>query len=603
MRRLLPIAFLLAAAAACAGGGGGKTSPSNPVIGALNKTESVGLTIVVPNASSTAAKNGAKPNYIAPGTQSVAVEVYTVNGATPSPTIAPTIEQISATAPGCTTVSTGLSCTFTVPVPISQSVVLEILSYTSTDGSGTPIAQGFLGPINTTVAITTPLGVSLGGVISSIVASPAALQPPANGTTQTLSITVTAKDANGNVIIPPGNYPTPIALSVASDPNGAISFSPNPIVSPAANGATTVTVTYNSAKAIGVTSLIATAGSISADVAFSPQGSGGGTTTAGYRVSEYPIPTTNSGPSAIAVGPGGDNVWFTEQTANQVGKLFTGSCGESSCTIIEGSLPEAIAPDAIAAGTDGNVWVGGTAPAATSHVTVLTPGACATQSATNLNACAKYEEPDPVTAPSITDIKAGNDNLMHAAATSSGSGYILTYFPSQQPAVYYTAEDYTTGSVPHALTANDWFSDSGADQTGTFSCYEGCSVTSYAFVANGAPSGIANDAAGRVYVGDTNNNEIVYFQTSTCPSTCSFWPVAIPTANAMPKTLALGPDGNIWFTEFAGNKIGILVTSSMTITELTIPTANSGPSGIVMGPDGNMYFTEFNTNKIGVITP
>jgi virginiamycin B lyase len=35
--------------------------------------------------------------------------------------------------------------------------------------------------------------------------------------------------------------------------------------------------------------------------------------------------------------------------------------------------------------------------------------------------------------------------------------------------------------------------------------------------------------------------------------------VAIPTPKSQPRGLAVGPDGNLWFAEQAGNKIGRLV--------------------------------------------
>src|SRR5512135_3315330 len=37
------------------------------------------------------------------------------------------------------------------------------------------------------------------------------------------------------------------------------------------------------------------------------------------------------------------------------------------------------------------------------------------------------------------------------------------------------------------------------------------------------------------------------------------------------------------------------------ITETPLTVANSGPNFIVVGPDGNMWFTEYNTDKIGVV--
>ena len=41
--------------------------------------------------------------------------------------------------------------------------------------------------------------------------------------------------------------------------------------------------------------------------------------------------------------------------------------------------------------------------------------------------------------------------------------------------------------------------------------------------------------------------------------------------------IAAGPDGNLWFTEFAGNKIG-RITTRRVVTEFPIPTAGSRPS-------------------------
>jgi streptogramin lyase len=76
----------------------------------------------------------------------------------------------------------------------------------------------------------------------------------------------------------------------------------------------------------------------------------------------------------------------------------------------------------------------------------------------------------------------------------------------------------------------------------------------------------------------------------------------VPTGGSEPRGIAAGPDGNIWFTELFGNKIG-RITMAGTITEFTIPTAGSNPEGITAGPDGNLWFAEFGGNKIGRITP
>ena len=53
-----------------------------------------------------------------------------------------------------------------------------------------------------------------------------------------------------------------------------------------------------------------------------------------------------------------------------------------------------------------------------------------------------------------------------------------------------------------------------------------------------------------------------------------------------------GPDGNLWFTEFVGDRIG-RITPAGVVTEFSAGiTPSSDPHGITAGPDGNLWFTE-----------
>src|SRR6266571_5069926 len=76
----------------------------------------------------------------------------------------------------------------------------------------------------------------------------------------------------------------------------------------------------------------------------------------------------------------------------------------------------------------------------------------------------------------------------------------------------------------------------------------------------------------------------------------------VPTPSSWPSGITAGPDGNLWFTEFDGERIG-RITIEGAITEYTVPTLYSGPWGIAPGSDGNLWFTEYDTNLIGRITP
>ena len=80
-----------------------------------------------------------------------------------------------------------------------------------------------------------------------------------------------------------------------------------------------------------------------------------------------------------------------------------------------------------------------------------------------------------------------------------------------------------------------------------------------------------------------------------------FTEFTIPTSGSTPQGIVTGPDGNLWFTEYSGNKIG-RITRTGVITEFSVPTASSGPWHIVVGPDGNLWFAEYAVGKLARIT-
>src|SRR6476620_5115854 len=66
----------------------------------------------------------------------------------------------------------------------------------------------------------------------------------------------------------------------------------------------------------------------------------------------------------------------------------------------------------------------------------------------------------------------------------------------------------------------------------------------------------------------------------------------IPTPDAKPYIITVGPDGLLWFCESGTAKIGRLDQDSGAFTEFPTPTPNSRPIGIIAGPDGNLWFCE-----------
>ncbi|HTB69981.1 MAG TPA: hypothetical protein VK707_03280 [Solirubrobacteraceae bacterium] len=76
------------------------------------------------------------------------------------------------------------------------------------------------------------------------------------------------------------------------------------------------------------------------------------------------------------------------------------------------------------------------------------------------------------------------------------------------------------------------------------------------------------------------------------------YPVA---AGSGPNAIALGPDGNMWFTEeWANNKVG-KITNAGVVTEYSLPAGDANARGIVSGPDGNLWLAA--SNGLVKVTP
>jgi streptogramin lyase len=119
-------------------------------------------------------------------------------------------------------------------------------------------------------------------------------------------------------------------------------------------------------------------------------------------------------------------------------------------------------------------------------------------------------------------------------------------------------------------------------------------------VPNGGDSGgITNGPDGKLWLTEPAKNKIANMTTGG-----QFKEFPIPTANSGPFAITVGPDMNLWFTEAAsaGNKIG-KITPAGVITEYPIATKAANPHSITSGPGGNLWFTELDGHMIGKITP
>jgi hypothetical protein len=247
-RALLAIATLLLAAC-------GSGSSSIPGAGSTHGMSTAVFVIAVPGPSTSARR---RPAYISPSTQSLTIAI---NSGTPV---------VVNTTPGsgnCTSAAGGgLTCTVNVNAPVGTDTFTVVL-YSGTNASGTQLGSGrgtaTIGSGPTNVAIT------LDAYVASVVITiPTPM--PYQGSPSSVPVIITAKDATGATIVPPGDYIPAIQLT-DSDTSGHTSLSTasvqgiNSSVTLNYDGSSTITsVTISAVKSGSITSVT--------PAVFTPQG-------------------------------------------------------------------------------------------------------------------------------------------------------------------------------------------------------------------------------------------------------------------------------------------------------------------------------------------
>jgi len=318
-----------------------------------------------------------------------------------------------------------------------------------------------------------------------------------------------------------------------------------------------------------------------ASLVFAADASGAPTGT----ITEFPIPTAESGASGIAPGPDG-NVWFTEFAADRIARISpTGA-------VTEFPLPDPESgPNDIVMGPDGNLWFteygSGKRKGRGETIGRITPSGAITEFTTR----EKETGPESIT--------LGPDgNLWFTESQRNRVGRIT---PGGEVA------EFPTKHSPSGITAgpdgNVWFTEPGGSMigvitpTGTINEYEVPKVGEH--LENSEPEDITTGPDGNLWFTDPSRSLIGRITPS---GVVTQFPTL--TENSDPVGIAAGPDGNVWFTEFGysgGHTIG-RITPAGAVSEFVTPTAGSGPLAIAPGANGQLWFTEEGKNQIGEIS-
>src|SRR5438270_208446 len=77
----------------------------------------------------------------------------------------------------------------------------------------------------------------------------------------------------------------------------------------------------------------------------------------------------------------------------------------------------------------------------------------------------------------------------------------------------------------------------------------------------------------------------------------------VPTPKSRPHDPALAPDGSLWYTGQAANKLGTIDPRTMAIHEYTLPANSARPRRLALAPDGTVFYTDYARGYLGHFDP
>ncbi len=311
-------------------------------------------------------------------------------------------------------------------------------------------------------------------------------------------------------------------------------------------------------------------------------------------IAEYP---TAGSPGGVVAVPDGD-IWFTQGVTGGTTEIVDYNPITQASTIVP------FAGSAITLGPDGNIWSIGAQSLASIDPTT--------------HAITTIPLPAGVNGDGEIARGPGND-LAFVATNASGFAFEIGLIDATTHAITIDSTGLQAGSV--SLTYNSinqlaagpdgnfWFAygsygiftrvgivnvmgDIGVlnPTTGAVTTIPLPSTAAYGIAAgpDGKMDFTASTLFGQSYLGTVD------------PTTHAVIQYAVPQFGNV-GTIALGPDGNLWFTEVSPGSIGAFDPSTHMFASYVTPLTNSKPSDITPGAGDTLWFTDAGANALGVV--
>ncbi len=302
-------------------------------------------------------------------------------------------------------------------------------------------------------------------------------------------------------------------------------------------------------------------------------------------ITEYTVPgfqNISSLPNQTAEGPDG-NLWFTDAVLARIGVMTTS--GKVTFYPINATAY------AITNGPDGALW--------------FTQGQEIGRITTS-GQITEFPVPDTAEGDQSGGIVTGPDGALwytgNAAICRMTTTGKVTQYPLPDPSL--AGPDQITVGPDGAL----WYTDSFQGLIGRVTTSG--QVTIYNPKLSGKPHGIVTGPDGNLWVTEANDQHIARITTSGVGTEFSIQPSGAPVGSWSQGIIA-GTDGNLYFSDgwlggygFGSNEVGAIgqITTAGVVQHFKTNVSGTSPLFLAIGSDGNIWFTDASANAIGVLS-
>jgi streptogramin lyase len=546
----------------CGGAGSGSPASAFPPASGGANTASVTFKLLIPDAP--AAGSGKRRAFVSPSANGALVTTYAhsdTNHATPLASMATNISSSSA---ACIAVSGGRTCTVSMTAPAGDDDFVFGLYDTAPVNGAIPSTAHELGVAGVTQTInagtTNTVSAAIGAIVAGFSGSTTTVNEVADGRSHNVALVISPTDF-GNNSITAGSanapYANPITATVSETGGSGYTLLSLNGATPAA----TVTLTKATDTVQAVYDGGGVAGYAATVTLTAPAVNGqGGATTESLALAPVLFVTNptvfySPSPAQLNTYPEGQHVLSISEPTAASGTTYTATPTGCNNILSIGTI--------VGKGTGATLLVVGGLQTSTSGCSLA-----------------------------ISDGTLTFNVSVTNTLRSLGSPQVIHEYP--------TAAQGPLGIVTGA-DGNLWFTETGGNAISSIHA-DGTGYTTHFVGTLGfkSPYGDALGPDGKVWFGDFCDALVASITTSGSIST----PVVTTSANT--DFLAAGLDGNIWFSECAGNQLGNVDTATgAALADVPIPEVAANPTmpfAVTLGPDGAIWYDGYNNYIVGRVS-